>query len=102
MYPDPQHTQSGDPENTATAYALISSSQYRDPGTQRDELDRFPASEAENKRIPNWVTPLYRAASPTKTLWRTWNERFTDELRETIRNVARTILIFRAILYSSI
>jgi len=27
------------------------------------------------------------------TLWRTWNERFTRDLRETIRNAARTILI---------
>ena len=27
------------------------------------------------------------------TLWRTWNERFTNELRETVQKAARTILI---------
>ncbi|MFC6988650.1 transposase [Haloplanus sp. GCM10025708] len=27
------------------------------------------------------------------TLWRTWNERFTDELRETVQKAARAILI---------
>ena len=34
-----------------------------------------------------------RTVPNQSTLWRTWNERFTRDLRETIRKVARTILI---------